>query len=972
MRPYLKLFLPFLVLALLSTPAVAQYYKSGKEIMVRIVVRYEGPEKSPYIRQDAKGVASKEANADRVRSAIQAAGGKVDYLFRHINLVSGSIPVTKLAELSANKFVLEVAKDNMRTLHFNPFTATDEERKAIAREKAREIKERMKARMADPSSMRKNPGLMQTKAAALDQRKQQELNLLKKPLPISGTMSVIDSTSINEFLIGKGVQPNNYSFYNHQDTQASKVWPETRGGEGIIVAVIDSGCYSDHSLLLGSVIGGELAPGIKELEQSIDNNGDGIPDGLWFGPTVIENFFHGTAAASMVVAHGALTLPANNRLLLAIEAHAPNTVVDNGDGTKSVVLFGSAPAASIYAIKAFPYDGGGTSASITMAAEDRAIDLKAAFNQGKANGINIEVVNMSFGGAGLFPGFDAEEKLVDMMVEVGIQPVTSSGNSGPAPYTVSSPGGARTAVTVAAAAEAKHNRISFEASFPELPVGGGTDMVLSNRTQVASFSSHGPLATGYGKPDVIAEGNAVMAALLIDTNGDGISDAQTIGFTAGTSFSSPTVAGGIALLTAVAHNNGINLKGQPLKAALLMSARHLTGFEEQEEGKGFMDVKAASDWLKANPTARAGALNNRKLKFKGTPFQFIDFGTYAVATGITSNQLPGEQDDFLIPYETSSADQPYVTYFYAMSTNPQRLKPFPASVRSQFDPDPTDGLPPFAALQQNTEVFFADPINTGFSDGDYIINSLNQVDTFYNGGGSAAGLAGWYPDLFPGLTTAALGYVPDAFGGPITSAPSAYASTMPHQNMGSGGLADFNRFTFIGDVTNDPVQTVQTFFIYFIFRRSGVAGPCFGGTSLCTGLPSVSGTIAQNQIKEYDVTLPPAGAFYQFQMAFENGWNNYKFGPPVAPVAKQKRKAADVDFLVTAPDGSLLNLTGFPGIFQGASMNDVEMIQNLAGNNGGGRYHVTVIGFDVKGVPQNRTKWGLRIWDQFIPILPVP
>jgi hypothetical protein len=455
------------------------------------------------------------------------------------------------------------------------------------------------------------------------------------------------------------------------------------------------------------------------------------------------------------------------------------------------------------------------------------------------------------------------------------------------------------------------------------------------------------------KPDVVAEGANVFTAWLFDTNGDGLNDLADLAIVGGTSFSAPTTAGGVALLTKFAHVNGFSLSGQPIKGALLYSARPLIDMNWHQQGYGFIDLEAARDYWLANPSVIAGKLNKQKRKFQGNKFAWYDFGSIAYGIGSHEPLNPGQQNDFLLPMETSSADQPYVQYIYLAGTNKQRIKPFPGVVQEAFDPDPDDGVPPFAALRQNTEIYYSDGINTGFSDGDYIFSTLNMVDTaVYSTPNNPLGILLWYPT--------------DPFGAPVTGPPSGYAQVNSHQQMGSNGFADFDRLTFLGDVTNEPTGATETFFFYVQDRRSD-----FG---LTTGTPSMTGTISQDQVQEFDVALPAPFDFYQFHNSFNDGWNNYKFAPKwtFEPPYKQKRKVADLDFLVESPSGVLINESLSPlGIgFQGASLNDVEMVHALLGPFEAGNYHVTVLGFDVKGVPKNHENWALRIWDGFVPIIP--
>ncbi|HET6267419.1 MAG TPA: S8 family serine peptidase, partial [Acidobacteriota bacterium] len=431
----------FLICTMLGLvyPASAQYYKKGNETMVRVIIHYKGPEISPYINHDAAGIALKEGAANRIKAALQSFGGQFTYGLRYTNVISGSIPTSRLAELGNQLDVLEIIKDRIwTTADFDPFTASPEERKAWLKDKAAQIKERIANRQTFERI--RSPQGMSTrdKFQAEEQQmpKKPELSLVNKAIRVQGTDSTVDASQFATLLASKGVTPNNYLFYNHGVTNAADVWNDANQGDGIIVALIDSGTYAAHPLLNGSVIGGEVAPGLAAIEADVDVNGDGVPDGRTPSATDIINNPHGTGTACMIAGHGVVTFSNSNRFLQSVKFHAPASVIDNGDGTSSILVFGSAPKAKIYAIKVFPYPGGASPGSVILAGMDRAIQLRQDFNDHKPGGIKIDVANMSLGGPDLFQGFSAEDKLADSMVAVGIQPVISAGNAGPAPFTI--------------------------------------------------------------------------------------------------------------------------------------------------------------------------------------------------------------------------------------------------------------------------------------------------------------------------------------------------------------------------------------------------------------------------------------------------------------------------------------------------------------------------------------------------------
>lgn len=87
------------------------------------------------------------------------------------------------------------------------------------------------------------------------------------------------------------------------DLSLSDVHQEATG-EGVLIAVLDTGAYGDHPLLQGHLtgLGDQTGPGWEEVRDWIDNDGDGQLD---------EAFGHGTHVAGILamVAPGASILP---------------------------------------------------------------------------------------------------------------------------------------------------------------------------------------------------------------------------------------------------------------------------------------------------------------------------------------------------------------------------------------------------------------------------------------------------------------------------------------------------------------------------------------------------------------------------------------------------------------------------------------------------------------------------------------
>ena len=170
-------------------------------------------------------------------------------------------------------------------------------------------------------------------------------------------------------------------------------------GQGVVVAVIDTGIRPEfpHLQLDGSVIGGE----------------DLVGDGMGYSNN--ENHGHGTAVAGMISANAVFTFGPYSVVRAAVEAECPSCFVDHPTNC-AIAMLGSAPLSSIYALRAFG-PSGSAPLSRVVAAMERVIDLRQAFDSGLPGGVNIQVCNMSFGGPALCSGSDLADTVADALCE---------------------------------------------------------------------------------------------------------------------------------------------------------------------------------------------------------------------------------------------------------------------------------------------------------------------------------------------------------------------------------------------------------------------------------------------------------------------------------------------------------------------------------------------------------------------------
>lgn len=283
---------------------------------------------------------------------------------------------------------------------------------------------------------------------------------------------------------------------------APAAWRAGYDGRGVTVAVLDSGYDPTHPDLAGRVAA--------------------TADFTTEGGAAVDRFGHGTHVAATVAGSGKAGRAGGRGVAPGARLLVGKVLDDSGSGDLSWIIAG----------------------------------MEWAVREG------ARVVNLSLG-APSYGGSDPVSEAVDALsASSDTLFVVSSGNSGPGPQTVGTPGIATAALTVGA---------------------------VSKQDAFADFSSRGPrLDDGAVKPEITAPGVGIVAARAAGTSLGQLVDRSYTAMS-GTSMAAPHVAGAAALL-AQAHPDW---RPEQLKAALVSSAEPVGTAPVWAQGVGRMDVPAA-------------------------------------------------------------------------------------------------------------------------------------------------------------------------------------------------------------------------------------------------------------------------------------------------------------------------------------------------------------------------------------------
>jgi serine protease AprX len=294
-------------------------------------------------------------------------------------------------------------------------------------------------------------------------------------------------------------------------------------GEGVGIAVVDSGISSGHADIKGRVV---------RAENFVANE-----------TTTDDLYGHGTHVAIAAAGNGSASTGANT----------------------TVTFRGVAPRAHLINLRVLDATGQGSASSV-IAAIDRAIELKNVYN--------IRVLNLSLGRS-IFESYTLDPlcNAIERTWKAGIVVVVAAGNNGRSSLngesgygTISSPGNSPYAITVGA--------------MRDMGTASRADDLM------ASYSSKGPtLIDHIAKPDLVAPGNRVVsgmnhAAVLRTAFPDNVvslsyyrignaSASSSLYFRlSGTSIAAPLVSGAAALIL----QQHPELRPDQVKARLMKTA----------------------------------------------------------------------------------------------------------------------------------------------------------------------------------------------------------------------------------------------------------------------------------------------------------------------------------------------------------------------------------------------------------------
>jgi subtilisin family serine protease len=372
---------------------------------------------------------------------------------------------------------------------------------------------------------------------------------------------------------------------------AEDAWELGFTGDGVVVAVLDTGCDLNQLDLDGAIVA------YKSFTSEEFHDIDG----------------HGTATAGLVASRG-----------------VNDYVITQFDGV--VKMKGMAPESLVMAGKVLTDDGWGYDSWIIG-----GINWAVSGDDGvPGTGDEADIISMSLGGMEVpNDGNDPTSYALDIAAEeYGIASFLSAGNEGLGQSTVGSAGVSKTTITVGASTlnpECQLLKYWPLSDYYEqyLIVKEGEDGYENNH--MIWFSSRGPAADGRIDPDICAAG--AWGPSLAPSN------AIQMQF-GGTSMAAPVAAGiGALVYQAFVEENGIAPTPDELKEIIMGTAMDM-GYGPNEQGPGRVDAVAACEAV-MNDWEAPGSMSVALTLGAGDSASVA----YAAATTLSSRAIVPSGDD---------------------------------------------------------------------------------------------------------------------------------------------------------------------------------------------------------------------------------------------------------------------------------------------------------------------------------------
>jgi serine protease AprX len=277
---------------------------------------------------------------------------------------------------------------------------------------------------------------------------------------------------------------------------------------------------------------------------------DDLAGRIVYGPdlsgegTIIDSYGHGTVMAGII----------------------------GGDGTDSADVpggphTGMAPDATLISVKVAGRNGA-TDVSTILEAMHWVLAYQKQFN--------IRVLNLSWGTTSTqSPVLDPLDHAVERLWQRGIVVVVAAGNNGPGPRTILKPADDPVVLTVGA--------------YDDAGTTSGAD------DQVPEWSSVGPTAAGFAKPDLVAPGRTLIAqrsyGSQVEAEHPDALVAPSYIKGSGTSEAAAVTSGAVALLL----DKRPDLSPDQVKNILMDTADPIPGAPASEQGRGRLDLNGVAD-----------------------------------------------------------------------------------------------------------------------------------------------------------------------------------------------------------------------------------------------------------------------------------------------------------------------------------------------------------------------------------------